>query len=272
MTHHPAEPAACFLPQRLSDAQRESFRDHGFLQLGPLLTEHGLRQMQTECMSAWRAEKESFDPSGTWLRNSLLPDIHHRSAFVRQYYFAGPLVDIALQLIGPNIKAVTSQLTFKLRGNSQRFGWHQDNAYGELDPYNAISCLTALDNADPENGCLWLIPGSHHPGQIEYNHTLDDKAAQVSIDMDADPARATPMPLQAGHCLLLHCHLLHMSQGNLSVDRDRRILFTRYADADAVEVYNDRQPRLGRLLRGTTRFAAVRRYEAELDTGDSPRN
>ena len=47
-------------------------------------------------------------------------------------------------------------------------------------------------------------------------------------------------------------------------DRDRRILFMRYADADAVEVYNDRQPRLGRLVRGTTRFDEVLQYEANL--------
>ena len=57
-----------------------------------------------------------------------------------------------------------------------------------------------------------------------------------------------------------------MSQGNTSTERDRRILFTRYADADAVEVYNHHEPRLGRLLRGVTRFPEVKRYESELTT------
>ena len=51
---------------------------------------------------------------------------------------------------------------------------------------------------------------------------------------------------------------------SLSKDQDRRILFMRYADADAVEVYNGRQPRLGRLVRGATKFDAVREYEAQL--------
>lgn len=36
--------------------------------------------------------------------------------------------------------------------------------------------------------------------------------------------------------------MLHRSGGNTS-QRDRRVLFLRYADADAVEVYNDRKPR-----------------------------
>ena len=55
----------------------------------------------------------------------------------------------------------------------------------------------------------------------------------------------------------------HKSLGNTS-DRDRRLLFLRYADADAVEVYNDRKPRLGKLIRGKTRFREVEEHEAEL--------
>eukprot|EP00308_Calcidiscus_leptoporus_P020686 CAMPEP_0119385598 /NCGR_PEP_ID=MMETSP1334-20130426/91929_1 /TAXON_ID=127549 /ORGANISM="Calcidiscus leptoporus, Strain RCC1130" /LENGTH=48 /DNA_ID= /DNA_START= /DNA_END= /DNA_ORIENTATION= len=46
------------------------------------------------------------------------------------YYFHGPLVDVCSQLIGPNVKGVTAQLSFKLKGNTLPFGWHQDNGYG----------------------------------------------------------------------------------------------------------------------------------------------
>jgi len=38
----------------------------------------------------------------------------------------------------------------------------------------------------------------------------------------------------------------------------------RYADADAVEVYNGRRPRLGRLLRGVTKFPEVEAFEEDL--------
>ena len=70
--------------------------------------------------------------------------------------------------------------------------------------------------------------------------------------------------MKAGECLVFHCHMLHYSQGNLSVERDRRLMLCRYADADAVEVYNDRRPRLGPLLRGRTRFPEVEAFEAGL--------
>ena len=193
-----------------------------------------------------------------------MADIHHRSDIARRYYFNGPLVEIASQLIGPNIKGATSQLTFKMRGNTAPFGWHQDNGYGQLDPFNTLTTLTALDDADVENGCLWVIPGSHKEGQIEVEMTTEQKAAGREIVVEADESRAIPISVEAGDALILHCWMLHKSEGNKSKTRDRRILFLRYADADAVEIYNERRPRLGRLLRGSTRFAEVENFESHL--------
>ena len=69
--------------------------------------------------------------------------------------------------------------------------------------------------------------------------------------------------MKAGEAICFHCWMLHKSEGNRSATH-RRILFLRFADADAVEVYNGGVPRLGRLLRGTTRFAEVEAFEADL--------
>lgn len=254
-----------FVYRRLSDEELRSYHEQGYLLYGRSLTDAGLERMRDECMAAWRAEKGEFDPNKTWLQNALLINIHHRSEAVRRYYFAGPMVDVAEHLIGPNIKAATSQLTFKMRGNTKAFGWHQDNGYGHLEPYTAISCLTALDDADVENGCLWIIPGSHKQGQIEVGEagSAAAKKAGAEIALQVDERGAMPVPMKAGECLFFSGWTLHKSEGNKS-DRDRRILFMRYADADAVEVYNDRKPRLGRLLRGTTRFPEVAAFEADL--------
>src|SRR5689334_23039029 len=137
--------------RKISAEESESFRQQGYLLLGATLTAAGINRMLEEVMQAWRREKGEFDAGATWLRNALLPDIHHRSPLVRDFYFRGPAVDVAEALIGPNVKGATSQLTFKMRGNTQSFAWHQDNGYGELDPYNAISVLTALDDCDVAN-------------------------------------------------------------------------------------------------------------------------
>ena len=169
------------------------------------------------------------------------------------------------------------------------------SADGELDPYNAISCLTAFDDADEDNGCIWIVPASHKLGQLA-SITKEEKAAGKSMEVEADEAAAIPVPMRAGDVLLMHCHTLHRcapprcsnrrraeqpspaadsaaprrgAAGGNASGRDRRLLFLLYADADAVEVFNDRAPRLGRLVRGTSRFAEVTAFEADLDAAIS---
>lgn len=245
---------------------RNQYERDGYLMLGRTLSDAGLERLREECMAAWEKEKEGFDPDGSWLKNALLPNIHRQSRIVRDFYFEGPLVSVAEALIGPNIKGAASQLTFKMRGNTQKFGWHQDNGYGELDPYNALTTLTALDDVSTENGCLWILPGSHRQEQIRTpeESTTEAKAARKDISVEVDETGMVPVEMRAGESVCFHCWTLHKSDGNHAADRDRRILFMRYADANAVEVYNGGKPRLGKLLRGETRFAEVAEYEADL--------
>jgi ectoine hydroxylase-related dioxygenase (phytanoyl-CoA dioxygenase family) len=112
---------------------------------------------------------------------------------------------------------------------------------------------------------LWLIPGSHWETQASHQKKQEasDSKYRAELEIRVDESKAIPIPMKAGECLFFHCWTLHKSEGNFS-DLDRRILFLRYADADAVEVYNDRKPRLGRLLLGRTRFDDVRAFEADL--------
>lgn len=112
---------------------------------------------------------------------------------------------------------------------------------------------------------MWLIPGSHREAQAahERKQQAADPNYRGELQTPVDESRAIPIPMKAGECLFFHCWTLHKSEGNFS-GRDRRILFLRYADADAVEVYNGRKPRLGRLLRGSTRFDEVRAFEVDL--------
>lgn len=244
-----------------------SYQNDGYLKLSSLLTRNGLAAMRSQCMTAWKKTKGDYDPGGSWLQNALLVNIHHHSPLVRDYYFKGPLVNAARQIIGPNIKGATSQLTFKMRGNTKPFGWHQDNGYGELDPYNALTCLTALDDTDEENGCLWILPGSHRKGQVAVHRTREEReqGGEVVLPVSTEEDQnAIPVPMKAGDALIFNCWMLHKSDGNLSTTRDRRILFLRYADADAVEVYNEDKPRLGRLLCGKTKFPEVEEFERDL--------
>ena len=111
----------------LTAAQIAQFGAEGYLVLRGVASQEQVAMMLEQGMAAWAQEKGTFDPEKSWLQNSLLLNIHHFCSSIRDYYFDGPLVDMAVQLIGPNVKGVTSQLTFKLKGNTMPFGWHQDN-------------------------------------------------------------------------------------------------------------------------------------------------
>lgn len=254
-----------FVYRELTPEDIESYLELGYFHYGRVLTDRGLELLIEQCMVAWDRDMPEFDPDKPYRQNSQISNLHHESEVLRRYYFNGPIVDAAVKVIGPNIKAVTDVLLFKMAGNPQPTEWHQDNIYGELSPYNAISCLTALDDSTLENGCTWLIPRSHKQGQIEFSYTSQEKSAQKDVDLEVDESESAPLVLKAGECAFLHCHILHRGGSNKST-RHRRLIFTRYADADAVEAYNNNAVRLGKLLRGTTKYAEVRQYEAELQT------
>ena len=267
LEHHARETKGWspFAAHALSASQVKSLEQEGYIVVKALLNDEEVAYLRDSCTNAWREVKGAdakFSGEKTWLQNALLPNVHHHSKAVFEYYFYGPLVDIASQIIGPNLKGTTSQLTFKTKGNTQDFDWHHDNLYGHLRPYNSLSCLTALDKVTEENGCIRLVPKSHLKGQLHPGLTPEEKASHVSVKLDVKEP-GLPILMDPGDCLIFHCHCLHRSMGNYT-DQDRRILYLRYSDADAVEVYNNGQPRLGRLVRGASRFDEVARYERDL--------
>ncbi|MFW6059609.1 MAG: phytanoyl-CoA dioxygenase family protein [Phycisphaeraceae bacterium] len=99
--------------------------------------------------------------------------------------------------------------------------WHQDSSYWPWEPMSLVSAMTALDDATPENGCLQVIPRTHHDVMQHFGKEL-----QVEIDGELQ-ARTLYVPLKAGDTLLFHSLLLHASEPNRS-DRNRRVCIISY--------------------------------------------
>src|SRR5436305_1563893 len=75
------------------------------------------------------------------------------------------LLDVAEAILGtPNIRLYHDQGLFKPPRIGDEVPWHQDNGYWKLEPPGAASCWIALDDATLENGCMWVVPGSHKAG------------------------------------------------------------------------------------------------------------
>jgi len=252
----------------LDAAQRAIYDRDGYVNVGTVLQAAGIAQLRDEFLRVWADGHKTHDPSVGPLQDHLqyMPHLQAQAAFLRWFYFNGPLVDIVASVIGPNLKSVGSQLSNKQKRTMLPVAWHQDNTYGELSPDNAISVIVPLVDLDEANGCLWMVPGSHHEGLVPIPGVVTDevKRTRAQFDLGVDDRRGVPVPMRAGEAVMFHALTLHKSMHN-ATDEDRLCLFMRYGDADAVEVYNGGKPRLGRLLRGTTKYREVETSELALD-------
>jgi hypothetical protein len=101
--------------------------------------------------------------------------------------------------------------------------WHQDVTYWGLEPPLAVTAWYAVDDADAENGCMRVIPGTHLGGIRE--HGKSDRAGNLlSINQEvrvteAEEASAVDAALRAGEISLHHGVLVHGSNPNLSSRR-----------------------------------------------------
>jgi len=239
-----------FCETRLTPEDVAGFNRLGFLRL-PLIGAKSINLLKLEAERLWGSAHKEYDQNGSWLSNALLIGVQDQSELFCDLLYLSPLVDAMMQLIGPNIKLASNQLTFKHPGDSHSYHWHQDNGYGPLLPETAVSCWLALDDVNQFNGCLWIIPGSHTRGNLTH---LGGKSRE-RLAVVSDEERAVPIPLAAGECVLFHGLTLHMSKGN-STTKMRRAFFFRYADADAIE-FETGKPRIGKLLRGKSKFPEV---------------
>ena len=126
------------------------------------------------------------------------------------------------------VSLFSDKLNFKRPGGAP-FPWHQEGLYwenGAEDLESLVSTLTYLDESTKENGCLWVIPGSHKSGNLQ---GLKDRGVLGALytAVDLIDGEAVPTELPAGSVLYFHRDLVHGSQSNRS-DHSRRVFVVAY--------------------------------------------
>ena len=161
---------------------------------------------------------------------------HKLSPLMRQT-LAHPVVVAALtQVIGPDVKAMQSMLFTKGEGKPGQ-AWHQDEFFIPTRDRSLTAAWIALDDATTENGCLWVLPGSHRPGVIYPDRDQDDPRFDCSIEAYDFPYRdadAVPVEIAAGSVLLFNGYLLHRSLPNAAPSGLRRALVNHYMSAQSL--------------------------------------
>lgn len=98
--------------------------------------------------------------------------------------------------------------------------WHQDGSYLKSEPATVTGIWVAIEDANRDNGCLWVQPGGHQSPLREIYQVDWAKREGTLSDLDRTPwpgeDEALAVEVQAGSVVIFHDHMPHYSSQNLS--------------------------------------------------------
>lgn len=120
-------------------------------------------------------------------------------------------LDIAAQLMGGPSR-LHSPFTAVKGARSGQFHFHQDNQYTEFDG-PGINLWFAFVDMTPENGCLQVVPRSHHTGTVDAVESPDKDGHRTVAQ---EPDYYLPVRMRAGDCIAFSRLTLHGSGANVT--------------------------------------------------------
>ena len=129
------------------------------------------------------------------------------------------ILEVIESLLGNNLKLFGDQFFIKPPGGVEKT-YHQDSPYFKIDPMNLVTAWAALDDVTLENGCLYVVPGSHLEGALDHSEPwhVGNRTDMQIPDSAIDRSKETPITLKAGDCSFHHSLILHRSGPNNTPD------------------------------------------------------
>jgi phytanoyl-CoA hydroxylase len=222
------------------------YRRDGYVVLADALRSDEVRILREEAARICRGELGPVDgvqppgadePDQLLFRRYLCIHFPHKLSELMRRVLAHPVVvDALTQLIGPNIKAMQSMLFIKSEGKPGQ-AWHQDELFIPTRDRSLTAAWIALDDATVENGCLWMLPGSHRPGVLYPDRDHHDPRFDCEVEAYDFPYReqdAVAVEVPAGSVVVFNGYLLHMSLPNTGRHGLRRALVNHYMSAQSL--------------------------------------
>ena len=147
------------------------------------------------------------------------------------------LTDPVVDILGPDLLGLNSLYIWKPPKIGLGFPWHQDRWYTQpqFKTKTTVGTWTAIDPADKENGCLYVIPGSHKIGILEHAELEGSQQQEFKQALGAKDEDGVAVELPPGGVIFFDNRILHKSTDNNS-ERFRRSNIAHYMSAKAERV------------------------------------
>ena len=237
---------------RVTEEQWSEFQDQGFLRLGKVLNQEDLRNLTTRIdeIMLGRAgidydrllmqldssdglyenlSEQTSGHKGPSLNYRKIQDLEFDPLFLE--YIQRPIFrEFCSRVYGPETEITCFRAMFmnKPARRGTFLPWHQDR-WKHLDRDPRLSVWTALDPATCENGCVQILPGSHHWGVVN----PDNHSGFLTDDQVAERVREEEiqfLELEPGEAVVLDNWTLHCSDINRS-EIPRRAFSVCYMDS-----------------------------------------
>ena len=236
------------VPKRLSDNQVQFFIDHGYIAVPDLIESGEIEELREDTVRIARGGYpcEAVQPTSENLSDDqILANIlcihqpHFISPIMEKYVKHPELCGVLSQITAAHIpfwdgsvKCMQSMLFVKPSG-FQGQSWHQDEIYIPTRDRSLIGGWIAMDDATVENGCLWVIPGSHQMGYLYSQKPHGNPDEFDSADLESygfDETLEVPIEVKTGTVVFFNGYLLHRSRKNRG-QTYRRVLVNHYCNA-----------------------------------------
>ena len=235
------------VPKVISEEQVNFFIENGYLVVPDLMTPEAIEELRNDASFIARGgyPSESLEalPSDVSddevLRTILCIHQPHYISPVMQKYVKHPLIcGVLSQIVAAHmpywdgsVKCMQSMLFVKPPG-FQGQAWHQDEIYIPTRDRSLCGAWIAMDDATVENGCLWIIPGSHRSGYLypQRKHENPDEFDFAPESYGFDESLEIPVEVKAGALVFFNGYLLHRSRKNRG-QVYRRVLVNHYCNA-----------------------------------------
>ena len=230
----------------ITDDHARFYRENGFLVVENALSSAEVAALRQETVRICRGERGHVsglppvlpgDSDDDVVRRTICVHFPHKISEVMYDFLAqATIVDVLTRIIGPNVKCMQSMLFIKAAGKPGQ-AWHQDEGFIPTRDRSLGAAWMAIDDATVENGCLWVIPGSHKRGIIYPHREHEDERFDCVVESFEFPYKdedAVPVEVKAGDIVFFNGYLLHRSLPNQAAGGFRRSLVNHYCSAETL--------------------------------------